>query len=107
MCDPVSIGLAIAGTAATAKYQSDLNNKAMDKAAKRQKEAEAKAKAEKNAMDRNMEAAENTPLLLTKGKAKGAKGISQLKVSKGGSGGYSSLGMGGSGGTGLNISTGG
>lgn len=54
-----------------------------------------------------MESAENTPLLLTKGKAGRAKGISKLKVSKGGSGGYSSLGMGGSGGTGLNISTGG
>ena len=106
MCDPVSLTIAASTVAAGAygKYQNDQQNAKMEK---RQKELDAKSKAEKNAMDRNMEAAENTPLLLTKGKAKGAKGISQLKVAKGGSGGYSSLGMGGSGGTGLNISTGG
>jgi hypothetical protein len=104
MCSvPAAIILSTVASGAYQKYQNDENNAKMEE---RQKEAEAKAKAEKNAMDRNMEAAENTPLLLTKGKAGGAKGISQLKVAKGG-GGYSSLGMGGSGGTGLNISTGG
>ena len=106
MCDPVSLTIAASTVAAGAyqKYQTDEQNAKMEK---RQKELDAKAKAEKNAMDRNMESAENTPLLLTKGKAGRSKGISQLKVAKGGSGGYSSLGMGGSGGTGLNISTGG
>lgn len=106
MCNPVALAI-VASTAASGvyqKYQNDKNNAKMEQ---RQKELDAKAKAEKNAMDRNMESAENTPLLLTKGKAGGAKGISQLKVAKGGSGGYSSLGMGGSGGTGLNIATGG
>ena len=105
MCDPVSLTIAASTVAAGAygKYQNDKANAAAEK---RQKELDAKSKAEKNAMDRNMESAENTPLLLTKGKAGGAKGISQLKVAKGG-GGYSSLGMGGSGGTGLNIATGG
>ena len=106
MCDPISLTIAASTVAAGAygKYQNDKANAAAEK---RQKELDKKASAEKNAMDRNMESAEDTPLLITKGKAGGAKGISKLKVSKGGSGGYSSLGMGGSGGTGLNISTGG
>jgi uncharacterized protein HemX len=106
MCPPAVAAalIGVAGSAVITKYQQDQQNAKMEK---RQKELDAKSKAEKNAMDRNMESAENTPLLLTKGKAKGAKGISQLKVAKGGSGGYSSLGMGGSGGTGLNIATGG
>ena len=104
MCSvPAAIILSTVASGAYQKYQNDENNAKMEK---RQKELDAKSKAEKNAMDRNMESAENTPLLLTKGKAGGAKGISQLKVAKGG-GGYSSLGMGGSGGTGLNIATGG
>lgn len=103
MCDPVTAAIIIGGTAATAKYQSDLNNAAQDKAKKRQEEAEKKASAEKNAMERNMDSAQNTPLLLSKGKAGGAKGIGKLKVDRGGAGGYSSLGLGGTGGTGLNI----
>lgn len=106
MCNPVALAI-VASTAASSYYQGEQNKKAQRKAEQRQAELDKKASAEKNAMDRNMESAENTPLLLTKGKAGGAKGISKLKVPGSGSSGYSSLGMGGSGGTGLNIATGG
>lgn len=106
MCTGFEAAL-LAGMAGSTYMQHEQAADQKRDAKKRAAEAEKKAAAENNAMDRNMESAENTPLLLTKGKAGRAKGISKLKVSKGGSGGYSSLGMGGSGGTGLNISTGG
>jgi hypothetical protein len=106
MCTGFEAAL-LAGLAGTTYMQQEQAADQKRDANKRAKEAEARAKAENNAMERNMDSAENTPLLLTKGKAGRAKGISQLKVAKGGSGGYSSLGMGGSGGTGLNIATGG
>ena len=101
MCSvPAAIILSTVASGAYQKYQNDENNAKMEK---RQREAENKAAAEKNAMDRNMSSAETTPLLLSKGKAGGAKGVGKLKVDRGGAGGYSSLGLGGTGGTGLNI----
>lgn len=103
MCNPVAAAM-ILTTAAATKYQSDQNKAAEDRAVKRQKEAEKKASAEKNAMSRNMESAENAPLLISKGGKPGAGGMSKLKIG-GGAGGYSTLGMGGTGGTGLNIPT--
>lgn len=104
MCDPVSVGLAIAGTAASMKYQSDQNDKAQREMKKQQEEARKQATAEKNAQQSN-QTSEASPLLINSG-GKSNKGLSQLKVPGKSAGGYSSLGMGGSNNTGLNIAKG-
>ena len=102
MCNPVALAI-VGSTVASGvyqKYQSDQQNARVEA---RMKRAEEKAKAEKTAMNRNLDAAENTPLLLTNRGRPGSRGMSQLKIPKQGTSGYSSLGMGGTGGTGLNI----
>jgi len=105
MCDPIS--LTIAGSMlASSAYSKQQSDKAEANARRRQKEAEQQATAERNAQDRNTVAAELNPLLITNKGKPGSQGMSQLKA-KGGSGGYSALGLGGKSGTGLNISTGG
>ena len=104
MCDPVSVGLAIAGTAVSMKYQSDQNDKAQREMKKQQEEARKQAAAEKNAQDKNI-LSEATPLLIKQG-GKSKKGLSQLKLPGSNAGGYNALGMGGSNSTGLNIANG-
>jgi 3'-phosphoadenosine 5'-phosphosulfate (PAPS) 3'-phosphatase len=104
MCDPVSVGLAIAGTAASMKYQSDQNDKQRREMKKQQEEARKQTAAEKNAQEKNT-LSEASPLLIKQG-GKSSKGLSQLKVAGSSSKGYNSLGMGGSNSTGLNIANG-
>lgn len=102
MCDPISVGLAIVGTAGAMKYQSDEADKQRNEMKKQQKEAEERARAEKNAQRGNQLSAAN-PILINKG-GQSAKGLDKLKVPSKSTGGYNALGMGGSNSTGLNIS---
>jgi len=106
MCPPaVQAALIMAGTTAIAtKYQSDQNKAAEERQIKRQKEAEKRAAAERNAQEQNT-LSEASPLLIKQG-GKSSKGLSQLKVAGSSSKGYNSLGMGGSNSTGLNIANG-
>lgn len=104
MCDPVSVGLAIVGTAGAMKYQSDQNDKAQREMKKQQEEARKRAAAEKNAQ-RGNQLSEATPLLIKQG-GNAEKGLSKLKVPGSRASGYSPLGMGGSSSTGLNIPNG-
>ena len=105
MCGPVAAAI-IGSTLVSSAYQKQQSDKAESNARRRQKDAEQQATAERNAQDRNTAAAELNPLLITNKGKPGSQGMSQLKA-KGGSGGYSALGLGGKSGTGLNISTGG
>ena len=105
MCTGFEAAL-LAGMAGSTYMQSEQAKDQKRDARRRQKEAEQQATAERNAQDRNTIAAELNPLLITNKGKPGSQGMSQLKA-KGGSGGYSALGLGGKSGTGLNISTGG
>lgn len=104
MCPPiVQAALIMAGTTAIAsKVQYDQNKKAQEDMKKQQKEAQERAKAEKNAQRGNQLSAAN-PILINKG-GQAAKGLDKLKVPGKTASGYNSLGMGGSNSTGLNIS---
>ena len=66
MCDPISVGLAIVGTAGAMKYQSDQADKQRNDMKKQQKEAEERARAEKNAQRGNQLSAAN-PVFIKKG----------------------------------------
>jgi|11_taG_2_1085331.scaffolds.fasta_scaffold26722_2 hypothetical protein len=104
MCTGFEAAL-LAGMAGSTYMQQEQAKDQQRDAKKRAIEADKKAAAEKNAMNRNMASAENAPLLINSKGKPGAGGMSKLKIGGGGAGGYSTLGMGGTGGTGLNIPT--
>lgn len=103
MCDPISIGIGILGSAAITKYQTDKQEDAM-----RKQSAEAKRvrKQQQDRFDTESAAASAIPTLLRNETQKsGGKTLASLKAKKsGGMGsGYNSVGTGGATATGLNI----